>query len=48
MSAALVLFVFVVGGGLFLLYEHPVIFWFVALPIFLLIVGSLIYWIKKR
>lgn len=47
MSGGMFLFVFIVGGGFFLLFEHPIIFWFVALPAFLLITGSIIHWIKK-
>ena len=42
------MFIFIVGGGLYLLMEHPFIFWLVALPLFLLIVGSIINWIRKE
>ena len=47
MSGGMFLFIFIVGGGLYLLMEHPFIFWLVALPLFLLIVGSIINWIRK-
>ena len=47
MSNGLVLILAIIGIGLFLLFEHPIIFWLVALPLFLLIVGSLIHWIRK-
>ena len=47
MSGGMVLALFILGGGLFLLMEHPIIFWLVALPLFLLIVGSIIHWIRK-
>ena len=39
--------IFIIGGGLYLIYEHPLIFWFIALPLFLLIVGGIIHWIKN-
>ena len=45
MSAALVLAIFIIGGGLFLLMEHALIFWLIALPLFLIIVGSILFWI---
>lgn len=41
------LFVIIVGGGGYLLMEHPLIFWLVALPLFLWIVVSIIRWIFK-
>ena len=47
MSGGMVLALFILGGGLFLLFEHPIIFWLIALPLFLLIVGSIIHWIRK-
>lgn len=47
MSGGMFLFIFIVGGGLFLLFEHPIIFWLVALPLFVLIVGSIINWIRR-
>ena len=47
MSNGLVLILAIIGIALFLLFEHPFIFWLVALPLFLLIVGGLIYWIRK-
>ena len=47
MSGGMFLFIFIVGGGLYLLMEHSFIFWLVALPLFLLIVGSIINWIRK-
>ena len=47
MSGGMFLFIFIVGGGLYLLMEHPFIFWLVSLPLFLLIVVSIINWIRK-
>ena len=47
MSGGMFLFIFFVGGALYLLMEHPFMFWLVALPLFLLIVGSIINWIRK-
>ena len=47
MGALMVLFVFIVGGGMFLLFEHPLIFWFVALPLFFISAYGIIRWIKN-
>ncbi len=48
MSAGTLIAIFVIGGGLFLLMEKPVIFWLVALPIALLIIFKFIKWLKGK
>lgn len=47
MSAGLFLFIFLVGGSVFLLMEYPLIFWFVVVPIVILLGASFIRWLKK-
>lgn len=47
MSAGTLLFIFIVGGGLYLLMVHPLIFWLVALPLGICFIVGLIKWIKK-
>lgn len=48
LTPGMLLFVIIVGGGGYLLMEHPFVFWLVALPLFLLLVGSFIHWILKK
>lgn len=38
MTAGMVLPIFVLGGGLYLLFEKPVIFWLVYVPIMAIII----------
>lgn len=40
-------FLIIVGGGTFLLMVFPFIFWFVAVPITILIIRRFIRWLKK-
>ena len=47
MSEGMILIFAIIGIGLFLLFEHPIVFWLVALPLFLLSVYGIIKWIKK-
>ena len=47
MSAGLVLLVFLVGVPLFLLFEHPLIFWLIFVPIAVLTIIKFITWLKK-
>lgn len=39
--------IFFIGGGLYLFFEHPLIFWLIALPLTVLLIGSLIKWLSK-
>ena len=47
MSAGMTFFVFVIGGGLYLMFNHPIAFWFVALPLFLAFTTGVYVWIKR-
>ena len=47
MSAGLVFFIFIIGGSVFLLMEHPLIFWLVVVPIVILTGMSFVRWLKK-
>jgi hypothetical protein len=47
MSELFIFFLAIIGIGMFLLFEHPLIFWLIALPIFLLIVVGFISWVRK-
>lgn len=47
MTAGMLLFIFIVGGALFLIFNHPVIFWLVAVPLVLCLIIGVIRWLKK-
>ena len=47
MSAGIVILIFLVGVPLFLLFEHPVIFWLVLVPIAVLSIIRFLTWLKK-
>lgn len=46
-ESALIPWVFILGVPLFLLMEHPVIFWCVFVPLVVLAVIGFIRWVKK-
>lgn len=41
------IFIFIIGGCVYLIMVHPLIFWLVALPLGILFIARLIIWIKK-
>lgn len=47
MSAGIVILVFVIGVPLFLLFEHPLIFWLVFVPLAVMGIINFITWLKK-
>lgn len=47
MTAGMVILVFLVGVPLFLLMEHPLIFWLIFVPIAVLGIIRFIIWLKK-
>ena len=47
MTGGLVLFIFIIGGAVFLLMVHPLIFWLIALPIAIILVINFVRWVKK-
>lgn len=47
MSAGLVLVMFLIGVPLWLLFEHPLIFWLVCVPVMVLGIIKFITWLKK-
>lgn len=47
MSKGAVIFILILAGILYLLMEHPLVFWFVALPLGIWFIVGLIKWITK-
>ena len=47
MTVGTVLLIFLVGVPLYLLMEHPVIFWLIFVPIAVLGIIKFILWLKK-
>lgn len=47
MSAGLLIFTFAVGIPMMLLLEHPVVFWMIFLPLLIIGIVCLVYWLKK-
>ena len=47
MTTGLFIFVFLVGVPLFLLFEHPIIFWLLCVPIGVISIIKIITWFKK-
>lgn len=43
----LIIFALVVGIPLYLLFEHPVVFWIVLVPIAVYVIIKFITWLKK-
>ena len=47
MTPGILILIFFVGIPLFLIFEHPIIFWLVFVPIAAMVVIKIITWIKK-
>ena len=47
MTVGTVLLIFLVGVPLYLIIEHPVIFWLIFVPIAVLGIIKFILWLKK-
>lgn len=47
MSGGMVIFVFIVGGGLWLAFYKPWTFWLCVFPMALLVIIAFIKWLKK-
>ena len=47
MSVGILILVFLVGVPLFLLFEHPLIFWLIFLPLAVMGIIKFITWLKK-
>ena len=47
MTPGILLLVFLVGVPLYLLFEHPVIFWLIFVPIAVVSIIKFITWLKK-
>ena len=43
----LIIWALVIGIPIYLIMEHPIIFWLVFVPIAVLVIISLIKWLKK-
>lgn len=48
LTPGLLFFIFVVGGGLYLLMEKPAIFWLVFIPIMVLIIMLIVKAFKRK
>lgn len=47
MSGGCFLVIFFLGGGLYLLFEHPAAFWLIAVPVCILAVSAFVKRLKK-
>lgn len=47
MSAGLIMFALIGGTIIYLLMEHPVIFWLVFIPIAVIVIIKFITWLKR-
>ena len=47
MSEGLLLFILIVGGGIWLAFSRPWIFWLIALPVAILAVVAFARWLKR-
>lgn len=41
------LFIFIVGGALYLIMNMPIVFFLVVLPLAIMLIGAFIRWLKK-
>lgn len=46
-NSGLIIWAFVIGIPLFLLMEHPLVFWLVFIPLVIIGVTKFITWLKK-
>lgn len=47
MSGGLVLFVFIIGGAVYLMMNHTLMFWFVVVPVAILLLVGYINWLRR-
>lgn len=47
MTAGILIYIFIVGGAVYLIFENPIVFWLIALPIAILAFSKLVNWFRK-
>ena len=47
MSPGMLIFVFLAGIPIFMYFEHPIAFWLVIVPLYLIVGIKFILWLKK-
>lgn len=47
MTAGMLIFIFIVGGAVYLIFENPIVFWLIALPIAVCLCSGFFKWLRK-
>lgn len=47
MTAGIIIYIFIVGGAVYLIFENPIVFWLIVLPIAIVVFSKFVNWLKR-